>query len=121
MKSFKLLISHICASWATILSWKICPEDLHNYNHLFDTVKLATRMHEQPSMVIGAYARGYYYGNSLDLFEPGFGRAFAPYVIDNRAFPDDWFERTSSCRKNCHECGYCKKVLEKVLVDTGDM
>ena len=109
-------------NWHMVLenTW-VRPEDLHNYRELFDTVKLATRMHELPSMVIGAYARGYYYGNTLDLFEPGFGRAFAPYVIDNRAFPEDWFARTSSCKKNCHECGYCKNALEKVLVDTGDM
>ena len=106
-------------NWHMVLenTW-VRPEDIHNYDELFDTVKLATRMHTQPAMVIGAYARGYHYGNTLDLFEPGFGRAFAPYVIDNRAFPDDWFKRTSECHKNCHECGYCKSVLENVLVNT---
>ena len=109
-------------NWHMVLenTW-VRPEDIHNYEGLFDTVKLATRMHTHPAMVIGAYARGYHYGNTLDLFEPGFGRAFAPYIIDNKAFPDDWFERTSSCKKNCHECGYCKKVLDTVLLDTGDM
>lgn len=109
-------------NWHMVLenTW-VRPEDIHNYEGLFDTVKLATRMHSHPAMVIGAYARGYHYGNTLDLFEPGFGRAFAPYIIDNKAFPDDWFERTASCKKECHECGYCKKVLEKVLLETGDM
>lgn len=109
-------------NWHMVLenTW-VRPEDLHNYEGLFDTVKLATRMHIHPAMVIGAYARGYHYGNTLDLFEPGFGRAFAPYIINNSAFPKDWFERTTACKKNCHECGYCKKVLEEVLFDTGDM
>lgn len=106
-------------NWHMLLenTW-VRPEDIHNYEGLFDTVKLATRMHESPAMVIGAYARGYYYGNTLDLFEPGFGRAIAPYVINNSAFPEDWFERTTSCKKDCHRCTYCRSTLEKVLFDT---
>jgi hypothetical protein len=72
-------------------------------------------------MVIDAYVRGRYIGNTLDLFEPGFGRALAPYVIDNTAFPEDWFEKTASCNKRCHECSYCKTVLSRVLFHTGDM
>jgi len=108
-------------NWPMLLqnTW-IRPEDLHHYEGLFDTVKLATRMHTLPGMVIDAYARGVFYGNTLDLFEPGFGRAIAPYVMLNGLFPEDWFERTSQCDKNCHKCGYCAGVLEKVLMDTGE-
>ena len=94
------------------------PEDLHHYEDLFDTVKLATRMHARPGMVIDAYCRGKFYGNTLDLCEPGFGRAIAPYIINNMAFPEDWFEKTTGCDKQCHQCGYCKSVLEKVLLNT---
>ncbi len=96
-------------------SW-VRPEDLHHYEGLFDTVKLATRMHRLPGMVIDAYVRGRYYGNLLDLCEPGFGPAFAPYVIDNSAFPADFFEHVTACDKRCHACGYCAGVLERVLV-----
>ena len=105
--------------WPTLLqnTW-IRPEDLHHYEGLFDTVKLATRMHALPGLVIGAYVRGYHCGNTLDLFEPGLGPAISPYILDNMAFPKDWFERTSSCDKQCHKCGYCASVLEKVLVNT---
>ena len=108
--------------WHMLLqnTW-IRPEDLHHYEELFDTVKLATRMHALPGLVIGAYARRYHCGNTLDLFEPGLGRAISPYIIDNMAFPEDWFERTSSCDKNCHKCNYCKSVLEKVLLNTEGM
>ena len=129
MQNLKDFMPYVCwrslkdkENWHYVLenTW-VRPEDLYNYEGLFDTVKLATRMHEYPAMVIGAYARGYHYGNTLDLFEPGFGPAFAPYIINNSAFPEDWFERTTSCKKNCHECGYCKSVLEKVLFDTEDM
>ena len=105
--------------WHTLLqnTW-IRPEDLHHYESLFDTVKLATRMHAVPGLVIGAYARGYHCGNTLDLFEPGLGPAISPYIMDNTAFPEDWFERTTSCDKQCHKCGYCRSVLDKILVNT---
>ena len=96
----------------------IRPEDIHHYEDLFDTVKLATRMHSLPGMVIDAYVRRQFFGNTLDLFEPGFGRALAPYIINNGAFPEDWFQKTTSCRKACESCGYCKEVLGKVLLNT---
>lgn len=106
-------------NWPMLLqnTW-VRPEDLHHYEGLFDTVKLATRMHALPGLVIGAYARGYHCGNTLDLFEPGFGRALAPYIIDNSAFPEDWFARTTACDHQCHTCGYCRSVLERVLLHT---
>ena len=106
-------------NWHMLLenTW-VRPEDLHYYDGLIDTVKLATRMHDLPGMVIDAYARRCYYGNTLDLFEPGFGRALAPYVINNQAFPSDWFSRVTACDKQCHRCGYCREVLEKVLMNT---
>ena len=106
-------------NWHMLLenTW-VRPEDIHHYEGIFDTVKLATRMHSLPGMVIDAYARGRYIGNTLDLFEPGFGRAIAPYIISNLNFPEKWFTKTSSCDKICHRCGYCKAVLEQVLINT---
>ena len=107
-------------NWHMLLenTW-IRPEDIHHYEGLFDTVKLATRMHSHPGLVIHAYTKGDYYGNTLDLFEPGFGRALMPWIIDNKAFPEDWFEQTTGCNKDCHNCGYCKSVLDRVLLHTG--
>lgn len=104
-------------NWPAVLraTW-IRPEDLHHYDGLFDAVKLATRMHQRPWAVIAAYARGRYEGNLLDLLEPGFGRALAPYVIDNSRFPPDWFERTSTCGGRCDECDYCRAVLARTCV-----
>lgn len=94
----------------------IRPEDIDNYEGLVDTVKLATRAHQLPGMVIGAYARRMYSGNLLDLFEPGFGSAFAPYVIDSSKIPDAFWKQTVSCDKDCSTCSYCQKVLENALV-----
>ncbi len=109
-------------NWVKVLqnTW-IRPEDIYHYEDLFDTVKLATRMHNRPELVLEAYANRRFYGNTLDLFEPGFGAAFAPYVIDNTAFPADYWEKTSSCAKNCHECRYCEAVLDKVLIKMEEM
>ncbi len=102
--------------WVSVLqnTW-VRPEDLHHYENLFRVVKLATRMHARPRMVVRSYVERRFHGNLLDLFEPGFGPAFAPYVIDNDLFPDDWFHRTSTCDRRCHKCGYCQSVLEQTL------
>ena len=90
------------------------PEDLHRYEGLVDVVKLATRQHANPDMVISAYERGSFDGNLLDLFEPGFSPAFFPSFIDNAAFPADWFERTSACARECTECGSCDAIFQDV-------
>ena len=95
----------------------IRPEDLHHFEGLVDVVKLATRQHANPDMVIGAYERGSFEGNLLDLFEPGFSPAFYPRLIDNTAFPPDWFRRTGSCARECANCGYCENVLKRVLAE----
>lgn len=109
-------------NWSAFLenTW-IRPEDIHNYDGLVDGIKLATRMHALPAMVIDAYARRSYNGNLADLFEPGHGPTFAPYVIDNDRFPSDWFERTTVCKKDCEKCGYCETVREKVFVNSEEM
>lgn len=105
------------ANWPVVLkaTW-IRPEDLHHYGGLFDVLKLATRTHERPWIVLGAYAERCWRGNLLDLFEPGFSPAFAPHVLDNERFPSDWFERTSTCRHRCESCSYCADVLRQALV-----
>ena len=92
----------------------IRPEDLYRYEGLVDFVKLATRQHAAPQVVVEAYARGEYRGNLLDLLEPGFSPAFRPTVIDNAAFPPDWFERSGACVRGCTDCGYCEQVWQKV-------
>jgi len=108
-------------NWHMLLenTW-VRPEDIHHYEGIFDTIKLATRMHSLPGMVVDAYVHGRFVGNTLDLFEPGFGRAIAPYIISNQNFPENWFTKTSSCDKICYRCGYCKSVLEQVLFYTGE-
>ena len=117
---------HVCwnlyrqrQNWPAVLqaTW-IRPEDVDRYEGLAEVMKLATRMHANPRLVIHAYASRRYRGNLLDLFEPGFGPAFAPHIIDSTRLPADWFERTSSCDGTCVDCPYCAAALEQALVNT---
>lgn len=59
----------------------IRPEDIHKYEPYFEAVKLATRVHRSPSMVLQSYIRGKYSGNILELLEPAHN--IYPYVIEN--------------------------------------
>jgi collagenase-like PrtC family protease len=115
---------HVCwnqlresENWHLLLenSW-IRPEDLSRYDNLFPIVKLATRMHAHPRMVLQAYTSRKYRGNLLDLFEPGFSPSLAPYIIDNQRFPQAWFQMTSTCSRKCRTCGYCRELLQSLLV-----
>jgi hypothetical protein len=105
--------------WVRFLqnTW-VRPEDIHHYEPCFPLVKLATRMHARPRRVLQAYVSQRYRGNLADLFEPGHGPLFAPFIIDNGRFPKDWFARTSTCGQQCEQCGYCASVLAQVLVPT---
>lgn len=102
--------------WVRFLqkTW-IRPEDLHHYERQFPIVKLATRMHANPRGVLQAYVSQRYRGNLPDLLEPGHGPLFAPFIIDNARFPEDWFARTSTCGQQCEQCEYCASVLTRVL------
>jgi len=116
---------HVCwhlfrdrANWPAILqaTW-VRPEDLHHYEELFATVKLATRMHARPGVVLRAYAEQRFHGNLLELFEPGFAPLFGGCILDNAKFPQDWFERTSNCDRLCDRCAYCVGVLNRVMTE----
>lgn len=106
-------------NWKYILqgSW-IRPEDINRYTEFFPVIKLATRMHENPWIVLYSYIHQSYSGSITDLMEPGFSNELAPFMLDNRLFPEDWFEKTSECDKECHACGYCEKVLDRILVNS---
>ena len=95
-------------------SW-VRPEDIHHYEGLVSGVKLATRTHSHPGLVISAYARGKFSGNLLDLCEPGYGAIYSPYVIDNTRIPEDFFDHVTNCDKQCHKCNYCRRTYEGAL------
>lgn len=97
-------------------SW-IRPEDTANYEPYISEMKLATRMHSNPRRVVMAYARGRFRGNMFDLTEPSYSRRFSAHILDAEKFPRDWFERTTSCKRNCESCTYCSDVAGKMLTE----
>jgi collagenase-like PrtC family protease len=99
---------------AMLKSTWIRPEDLHHYEGLFPSVKLATRTSLNPRRIIEAYVKQSFDGNLLELFEPNHTLLFFPVVMENKRFPKDWFERTSSCKGHCHECHYCDEVFRQI-------
>ena len=89
-------------------SW-IRPEDVSKYKPFIDVMKLATRQHVSPRMIIGAYIAGRFEGNMYDLTEPCFSQYFAPEILDNRAL--DGVELPGKCASNCTHCGKCEELL----------
>ena len=92
----------------------IRPEDVCRYDEYFSEMKLATRMHSRPRMVVAAYARGRFSGNITDLTEPSYSSLFRGKILDNTLVEDKWFDTVLSCKHNCHNCNYCKEVAEKI-------
>ena len=97
----------------------IRPEDMHHYEAWFSTVKLATRVHPRPQKVLGAYVRGRYHGNVLDLLEPGHSALPGMPYLDNSRFPADWYERTADCGHDCEHCGTCAEVFRLISSEGG--
>lgn len=91
-------------------SW-IRPEDLHRYQGLVDFVKLATRQHDRPRMVVGAYTAGQWSGNLAALCEPNYSQMLN---VDNGAFPPDWFGTAAKCATDCRHCGRCRQIWQTV-------
>ena len=91
-------------------SW-IRPEDVKNYEPYCSVMKLATRQHANPRMILGAYCSGSFDGNLLDLTEPCYAEKFAPKILDNCSL--DGMELPGSCGSNCTNCGKCREILEK--------
>jgi len=93
----------------------IRPEDLHFYEPLVDSVKLATRSHPRPLQVIGAYYRRRHHGNLLDLLEPGLGHVLGNAILDNERLPSDWVAHTQTCPAD-GSCQRCAAILRQAVV-----
>ena len=57
------------------------PEDINKYEPFFEAVKLATRVHKHPGIVLNSYINQKYIGNILSILEPEHN--IYPYVIEN--------------------------------------
>ena len=62
----------------------IRPEDVELYETLVPAMKLATRVHENPSRILRAYIeRKKFVGNTASLLEPNHAGTIYPYVLEN--------------------------------------
>ena len=62
----------------------IRPEDVYLYEGLVPAMKLATRVHENPTRILRAYIdRAKYVGNTADLLEPNHAGVIYPYILEN--------------------------------------
>ena len=121
LENVKDFIPHLC--WARYnggsnaedflrSSW-IRPEDVKHYEPYCSLMKLATRQHSNPRMILGAYTSGGFSGNVFDLTEPCFSNAFAPNILDNRLLDNE--ELPGKCGSSCTHCGKCGKIVKKAL------
>ncbi len=92
------------------------PEEIKLYEPYFNEVKLATRMHQRPEMVIAAYCRGRFNGNLLDLTEPSFSHLFKGYVLDNTRISSEDALKLFGCDHRCHRCNACMRLAKEALV-----
>lgn len=93
------------------------PENVAEYARFAPLVKLATRTHPNPRLVIDAYSRGRFTGNLFDLTEPNHGQRFKGKVLDAARIDDAWWRTKARCSRDCASCGLCRKVLAGALVD----
>lgn len=95
----------------------IRPEDVPRVEPYVDVLKLATRRIPRPTQILNAYASYSFDGNLLELMDPPPTEFFAPYQIDNRAFPSDWAVSGvgAACANHCTHCGRCAEVLRNVM------
>lgn len=101
----------------------IRPEDLYRYEGLVDGIKLATRIHPFPAIVIRAYARRKFDGDLCTLTEPGFGDLLFPNMLDNAQIPDTYWQQKTTCLRAqsngrmefCRSCGYCSGLYKRIL------
>jgi len=102
--------------WKLLRNTWIRPEDLIHYEQFFNTVKLATRQTKRPLHVVSVYIRGAYRGNILDLLEPNHSPCLEERYISNANFPEEWFQTTTDCGRDCDICGFCRNTFEKTCI-----
>ncbi|HIJ90462.1 MAG: hypothetical protein OEV89_06805 [Desulfobulbaceae bacterium] len=92
----------------------IRPEDLHHYEGVAEVIKLCGRTLGLGFLqrVVRGYADRRYAGNLLDLMDAMEWLAKRLHVA-NGELPADFWDRLTSCDKNCQACTYCRELLEK--------
>lgn len=100
-----LIASNMCLYNTSINSWFTRPEDIPNYENIFDAILMAPACLE-------AFAQGNYNG-PLDLLFPALGETNV--TVENKLLPNDFAEHRLNCKQKCQEpipvCHYCERIL----------
>jgi hypothetical protein len=96
--------------WLRLTGAWILPRHLHHYDGLADHLKLAGRVTlrnpDDYFRVLGAYV------HRQDILPCDIGGGPAS-VLEPIDIPDDLFEFTFTCDKNCHRCSVCQNYYER--------
>ena len=72
----------------------IRPEDIYLYENFFTSLKLATRINQNPLRILKAYIDEHSFnGNILELLEPNHSAAVYPYILSNKLIETDMDEK----------------------------
>lgn len=96
------------------------PRELCRYADFIDGFKLATRVSENPDLIIDAYATGSFHGNLLSLMEPDLSALFLPEILCADRLPDDLFDVLRSCDRDCSTCNYCAQAFDAARLTLSD-
>jgi len=99
----------------------IRPEDVHKYSEITRFYKVVDRgaMGSRVLRATRAYLEESWDGDLLDLL----GSSFLSFSIKYGAYLDNkklgelgFFEKVTSCDRNCTQCNYCKNITNKLLM-----
>ncbi|MEJ2033114.1 MAG: hypothetical protein P8Y63_08770, partial [Deltaproteobacteria bacterium] len=93
----------------------IRPEDQQHYEKLADVLKICGRTlgAEFLKKTISAYLAGTFAGNLLALLDTQDWQVDR-LIIANDALPCDFFKQLTTCSQRCMECGYCRKLFDRI-------
>ncbi len=97
----------------------ILPEWLKYYKKITTNFKIVGRTMPTEWIIkrVKNYLSEEYKGNLIDLLESAFPKFqnINKWYIDTSNFDENFFEKVTSCDKNCFKCGYCDEVAKKII------
>jgi collagenase-like PrtC family protease len=99
----------------------IRPEDLHRYGEITNYFKIVGRSTPRSKVMrcIKAYMQESWNGGLLDIMCDSFAvfnSQYGVYLDNKRLDKYDYFEKVSSCNKECYKCNYCEELAKKLFV-----
>ena len=91
----------------------IRPEDIDDYSHLVDTIKISGRTLGPDFLknTVTAYLQGSYGGNLLDILDAMEWLADF-FFVDNSKISKHDFKTLTNCTKTCDCCDQCQKLFD---------